>query len=373
MRLYVVAGESSGDLHAARVLQALRARIPDLELRGIGGERMIEQGLHSIVPQSQMSVVGFAEVAKRYTFFKRTLRNCVNDMREWKADAVLTVDYPGFNTRLAEQAKAAGIPVIWYIAPQFWAWGASRAKSFARVVDHLLVVFPFEVDFFKLYGIDAEFVGHPLLDDPVFAHSMLAPSQREKSVAFLPGSRRQEIHRHLPLFREVALRLKAEFPDHTMVLAKAASLHREVFDTMIADKDLFRYESDSRKVMQEARAGLIKTGTSTLEASLCGLPHCMVYKTSGLSYAIARRLVRLPYISLTNILAQRMLVREFIQSEADPIAISNELSRLLRAPNHADELYEECLRLRSVLGDAGAATRSADAIIRIVRSQALPS
>ncbi len=364
MKVFIVAGEASGDIHAARLMSALRAAKPDVSFAGIGGSAMQAEGLQSIVPLESMSVVGFVEVAKQYGFFKRTLRLAAQTMREMKADLFLAVDYPGFNTRLAAEARRAHIPVAWYIAPQFWAWGAQRAKNFARVVDALMVVFPFEVEFFGGFGIEAEFVGHPLLDDPAFASTPPLLADRAPAIAFLPGSRQQEIHRHLPLFRDVARRLQDRFPEYSRVLARNPKIPLELYEELVDDADLFVYETDSRQVMRNARVGLIKTGTSTLEASLCGLPHCMMYKTSTLSYHIARRLVRLPYISLTNILAQKMLVREFVQSDAQAASISTELERLLSQQDAAQELQMQCLELRHLLGSQGAAQRAAQFILQ---------
>ncbi len=366
MRVFIVAGEASGDRHAARLMRALRELVPECSFAGIGGALMETEGLRSLVPQSHMSVVGFVEVAKRYGFFRRVLKQCADTMREWKADVFVAVDYPGFNSPLAAKARAAGIPVVWYIAPQFWAWGTGRAKKFARAVDRLLVVFPFEVEFFARFGIKAEFVGHPLLDDPDFSSATPSLGDRDDIVALLPGSRTQELQRHLPLFRQVADIIHHTQPALRCVIARSAHVRRELYDGA-GGADFLSFDDNARQLMQHARVGLIKTGTSTLEAALCGLPHCMTYVTSGLSYHIARRLIHLDSIALSNILAGTTVVREFIQHEARPERIAEELLRLVGDADAAERQQQEFIAIRHLLGDSGASLRAAESIVSLLR------
>ena len=340
-------------------MSALKKIVPHCEFAGIGGPAMVKQGLHSLESLQNMSVVGFVEVARRYSFFRNTLQRAAAHMRSWKADLFVAVDYPGFNTRLAEEAKKAGIPVVWYIAPQFWAWGQSRARNFSRVVDKLLVVFPFEVEFFQQFGIETEFVGHPLLDDPEFQQSIPPLEGRIHQLALLPGSRRQELKRHLPLFSDVVHEMKNRFPLLKCSVAQGSQFDANAYADFGRAGREFDLNTNARQLMKQSAIGLIKTGTSTLEAALCGLPFCMVYKTSNVSYWIGRSLVKLPHISLVNILAGRELVREFIQSDATPTSIADELSRLLSDSGAAAALHRDLLELRKSLGEAGAADRAA--------------
>ncbi|MBX7154245.1 MAG: lipid-A-disaccharide synthase [Candidatus Kapaibacterium sp.] len=363
MRVFIVAGEPSGDLHGARLMQALLQLAPDTEFYGIGGERMIAAGLHSLVPLEQMSVVGFWEVAKRYSFFKSVLQQAATRMKELGCSVFVPVDYPGFNIRLATHARSMGIPVLWYIAPQLWAWGKNRAKQLAQVVNELFVVFPFEVEFFSRYGIDARFVGHPLLDDEDFAPPMQPLEGRNHAVAFLPGSRAQEVERHMPLFVETAQRVKERFPLVRCMVATSPTLPQEVYCKHVADSSLFEFHGDSRWVMKQCAAGVVKTGTSTLEAALCGMPFTMMYKTSMLSYTIAKNLVNLNHISLVNILARKTIVKELIQKEATPQSMANELERLLNNADYAQEMYNHFVEVREMLGESGASVRTARLIL----------
>lgn len=363
MKVFIIAGESSGDLHAARLMRALRAIRPDVEFAGIGGNAMAAEGLNSLVPLDQLSVVGFAEIARNYPRLRRILNSTCHSLREWKPDVVVPVDYPGFNTRVSAFATSHAIPVVWYIAPQLWAWGKNRAASFARGVSELLVVFPFEEEFFRQFGITTHFVGHPLLDDPHFSAPPPSLAERSDTVAFLPGSRAQEIHRHMPLFRAVAHILREREPHLRFGLARSRSIDAGLLQAYNKD-GLFTIHDDARALMKTARVGCIKTGTSTLEAALCGLPMCSIYKTSSLTYRLGRFLVKLPSIALPNILAKRPLVREFIQHEATAQSVSSEMLRLLHDTQAATTMIDEFVNLRSHLGESGAAHRAAEHVVR---------
>ncbi|MFM8472305.1 MAG: lipid-A-disaccharide synthase, partial [Candidatus Kapaibacterium sp.] len=328
MRVFIVAGESSGDLHAARLMRELRNLHPDVQFAGIGGTNMAAEGLDSLVPLDRLNVVGFAEIARNYPRLRRILSATCNSLLAWKPDVVVPVDFPGFNTRVASFARSHNIPVTWYIAPQLWAWGEGRASSFARGISELLVVFPFEEEFFRRFGITTHFVGHPLLDDPHFSTPPPPLGERSNTVAFLPGSRTQEIHRHMPLFRAVAEILRDREPSLRFGLARSRSIDPELLQGFNTD-GLFAVHDDARALMKSARVGCIKTGTSTLEAALCGIPMCSIYKTSALTYRLGRYLVKLPSIALPNILARRPVIREFIQHDATPQNVSTEILRLL--------------------------------------------
>lgn len=362
-RFFIIAGEVSGDTHAARLMSALKERYPGCTFEGIGGERMREQGLESLVDLREINVVGFWEVARRYPFFKKLLNRCTALVCSGRYDAFIPVDYPGFNLRLATAARKKGVPVCFYIAPQLWAWGRHRARKLRDAVDVLMVVFPFETAFFEQFNIRTQFVGHPLLDDPEFATGFAPLETRDNILALLPGSRPQEVQAHLPILLAAGEQVRREIPSMEIVIAAPKSIDPLLYAPAQGKAAI---EHNSRTLMKHARVGIVKAGTSTLEAALCGLPFTMMYKTSFLSYTLARHLVDLPYISLVNIILQRPVVRECIQHEARPDTLAAELLSLVRDNEKSAALQREFLHLRSLLGDGGASARAAECIAGIV-------
>lgn len=358
-RFFIVAGETSGDLHAARLMQQLRAIWPDCEFRGIGGPQMQALGLQSLAQLEDINVVGFWEVAKRYPFFRRLLRRCRAELEQGGCDAFIPVDYPGFNLRLAAAARKAGIPVLYYIAPQLWAWGEKRAAKLRAAVDLLMVVFPFEVEFFGRFGIEARFVGHPLLDVPAFRDDEADGKREDDCIALLPGSRTQEVENNLPIMLDAARLLQAQKPQLRFVIAAAgrdSSVHERLIQAAAVDVEITR---NSRALLKCAAAGMVKTGTSTLESALARMPFVMMYRTSALSYRIARRLITLPFISLVNIIAGKQVVRELIQDEARPELLADEMRRLLDDAAARKSMLREFDAVRAALGEGGAAARQA--------------
>lgn len=333
------------------------------EFVGIGGKNMSKLGLNSIVRIEDISVVGFWEVAKRYSFFKRLIANCKEILRSQKVDAFIPVDYPGFNLRLAEYARQIGLPVHYFIAPQLWAWGKNRAKNLAKSVNKLYVVFPFEKDFFERFGIETHFVGHPLLDNPKYSSTT---SQRENIIALLPGSRRQEIERHIRLFVESAKLVREAIPDYRLVVAKGSEVDFSAISKYLNDNDI-EIENDSIRLMQKAKFGIVKTGTSNLEAALAGMPFVMVYKTSPITYYMGKTLINLDYISIVNILLKQSVVKELIQQDANPARTSEELLSLAKNPIKYSEIINHFELIRKMLGGSGASSRAAQIITESLR------
>ena len=363
-KIFISAGDPSGDSHGARLMAELKSLIPDIQFIGIGGDAMCNEGLKPLVSLEQVSVVGFWEVAKKYFFFRNLIKNCARILKDEKVDAFIAIDYPGFNIRLAEHAKQIEIPVIYYIAPQLWAWGENRAKKLADVTDLLLSVFPFEYDFFSKYGIKTEFVGHPLLDNPDITENFNNTERSKNLIAFLPGSRRQEIVRHMPLFNSIAELLKKEKPELEFGLSLSSTVNKEAYEPYLSEFKEWQLYDNSKSLMKKAYAGIVKTGTSTLEAALCNMPFAMVLKTSPMSYLLGKRLVKLDNISLVNILAGKKVVNEFIQSEAIPETISNEIISLLNNHQRYEEMQNEFSEIRKLLGEKGASKRAAELIIK---------
>lgn len=359
--LFVV-GEASGDLHAGKVAEEIARARPDFQLVGIGGNHMKTAGVQILEPVENLAVMGFVGVL-RHLPKHRTLLHMLRDrIQGGGVRLVIVLDYPGFNARVAEVARAAGVPVLYYITPQVWAWGADRLPKLARVITRAACILSFEEPLLRAHGIDATFVGHPLLDR---ARSL--PSQAEARdalglrpdapvLAVFPGSRRAELSRHLAPFMATASELQRRIPDLQVVVGVAPTVQIPASDCPFP-----RVHGQSFGVLRAATAGLLKSGTTTLEAAVAGLPHVVGYRTSAIEYAIARRVVKIPHIALVNIVAQREVSREFVQDALQPLAIADALVPLLDV-NSADHAVaeRELGEVRARLGTPGAAKRVAD-------------
>jgi lipid-A-disaccharide synthase len=352
-RIFITAGEPSGDAHAARLMAAIRLQVPDVIFEGFGGPRMEMEGLRSLAHIRDLAVTGFYEVAKRYSFFTDLMKRCEKAISTNKPDMFIPVDYPGFNMRLAARVRSPRMPVVWYIAPQLWAWGERRATELARVVDRLLVVFPFEVEFFQQRGIAAEYVGHPLME----TLADVSPERKHDQILLMPGSRRQEIQHHVPLLTDVVRRLRSSHSDLQFVVAKSANVDESLLRPLLQAGAELR--SDARHEMQTAAAGLIKAGTSTLEATLSGLPFSTFYRTSFLSYHISKHLANISSVTLANLLLKRSVVQEFIQSEARPEALASDILDLLENKPRRLELQQAMHEIQTMLAGKGASTTAA--------------
>lgn len=359
-KIFISAGDPSGDIHGARLMQELQKLVPDLEFVGIGGDNMVRVGLNSLIPIKEISVVGFWEVLKKINVFRQLMSKCKEIIENETIDLFLPIDYPGFNIKLAKVAKDRNIPVVYYIAPQLWAWGAARAKKL-RIVDKLYVVFPFEEQFFKNYSIDSEFVGHPLLDNPQLQQTPKAFDQREKILALLPGSRQQEIEKHINLFIQSAILFRNKFQDYRIVLAKSSNANLNSYVKLLKENNI-ELEENSIILMQKAQLGIIKTGTSNLEAALCGMPFVMVYKTSPISYFISKQLINLNFISIVNILEKRGIIDELIQNDATPEKISKSLIQMIENKEKLNEILVAFNKMRNMLQKAGASQTVANKI-----------
>jgi lipid-A-disaccharide synthase len=333
----IMAGEISGDMHAARLVQAVRAKNPDVHFWGIGGDQMRAAGVETLHDVREMAVLGLAEVLRRYGFFRRVFNEMVKLARERRPDMVLLVDYPGFNLRFAHKVHEMGIKVVYYVCPQVWAWHRSRIQKMARLVNRLLVIFPFEVDVFKGTGLRVDFVGHPLvgvarrvLESPL----KVLPWKGEPRVALLPGSRRQEIERILPVLWSSAAKLEKEIPGISFILAapseEIAGMVRERLASLPPGPSRCELVAgETRQVLRQAKAAMVASGTATIETALMGCPMLVVYKTAPLTYWIGRQLIRVPFLGMVNIVAGRALCPEFIQHDATPEALAEAIKPLL--------------------------------------------
>jgi len=365
-RLLLVAGEASGDLHAADLVRTLRASFPDLEVFGLGGERLREAGMHTVADANDVATVGLTQAAGRLRTLWRAYRALARRLREEPPDLCVFVDFPEFNLRLARLAKRAGVPVLYYIGPQVWAWRRGRVRKIARRVDRLAVVFPFEAPLYAGSGARAEFVGHPLLDrvrptrpvaETLTRHG-LDPAKR--LVALLPGSRQKEMALILPPMAEAAERLVAR-GDVQCVLALADTLSRADIAATMRGRPLPAtvVEGDTYDLVHASELVLVASGTATLETALLERPMVIVYRVAPLTYALARRLVSVPFIGMPNLIAGRAVVPELVQHEATGPAIAAAAARFLDDAGLRATTTAALAELRRQLGGGGAARKAA--------------
>ena len=368
MKYYIVAGEASGDLHASNLLKAIKAKDPEAEFRGWGGEMMEAQGTTLVKHYRDLAFMGFIEVVANLRTIAKNLKFCKADIADWKPDAVILVDYPGFNLRIAPFAKELGIRVHYYISPQVWAWKQNRVHKIKKVVDRMFVILPFEKPFYARFDIEVDFVGHPLLDAlydlpemlpfEAFANQHgLDPSK--PLIAVLPGSRRQEIKVKLPLM----LSVMQDFPDHQFAVGMAPSIDESWYKELLKGLPVGLIKDDTYGLMRQASAGMVTSGTATLEAALLGLPEVVCYKGSAISYHIAKRLIKIDYISLVNLIMDREVVKELIQHELNHENLRTELKGLLEPGARLDTLKSDYSGLRDRLGGEGASDRCAEMML----------
>lgn len=352
-RFYFIAGEDSGDLHTARLVEALRVHFPDMEARGVGGDRMEQAGVELSAHVRDINFMGFAEVVRHLHIIRHLFRRVQHDIRYRRPDAVVLTDYPGFNLRIAPFAQKLGVPVFYYISPQVWAWKKGRVRLIRKFVERMYAILPFEQAFYAAEGVEVDYVGHPLLD-------VIAPREARSStqgppvVALLPGSRRQEIRQVLPQMLEVA----RQTPDCRFVIAGAPSQSESLYHELMQDSPAELWMNRTYELLAQADYALVTSGTATLETALFGVPQAVCYKGSGLSYYIGRMLVKVPYISLVNLILGRSAVAELLQQDCTPEQMALALSAL-RQPAAAARFAADYAELRSLLGSQGAAQRVA--------------
>jgi lipid-A-disaccharide synthase len=366
MKLYVIAGESSGDLHAAGLIRELRHRIPDLQVRGMGGKQLMAEGVELSQDYAGLNFMGFIEVVKNLPVILRLMKHIKTDILRWKPDAILLVDYPGFNLRMAEFCKKNGIRVFYYISPQLWAWKENRVKKVKKYVDEMLVILPFEEAFYARHGIRVHYVGHPLLDAiQRFKVSDASVLHFDKPViALLPGSRRGEVSAMLPVMLEAATAFKHQYE---IVVAGAPSLPSSFYHSFLKDYPHVKLvENQTYALLHIAYAALVTSGTATLETALFNVPQVVCYKGSRISYEIAKRLIKVNYISLVNLILDKPVVKELIQHELTVKHVQQELEHILGEGR--DSMLQEYQILRSALGESGASSRAAETLASCLRS-----
>jgi lipid-A-disaccharide synthase len=357
----IIVGEASGDLHASGFAAALKRLRPDLTLTGVGGARMENAGVTLLERSDRMAVMGFVEVVRQVPRHYALLSSLKRRLRSGSVALLVVIDYPGFNMKLAAAAAAAGVPVLYYITPQVWAWGAGRLAELSRIVTRAAPILPFEESLLRSHGINATFVGHPLLDrigempERAEARRMLGLKDSDEVLALFPGSRAQEIDRHLDDFVRTAKILEAKRPGLRVVVSAASTVTIDP-----ARCPYPRVPSASFTVLRAADAALCKSGTTTLEAAVAGCPLVVGYKTSPWTYAIARRVVKIPHIGLVNVVAGREVAPEFVQNAFVPERVAQALEPLLgRTDPRRAAMLDALADVRSKLGTPGAADRVA--------------
>lgn len=365
--LFVV-GEASGDLHAGKVAEVLRELAPVLPMAGVGGGHMQRAGVQIIEDVQNLAVMGFVEVLQHIPRHWALLRRLRERIASGKVGLVVLLDYPGFNLKVAEVARNAGVPVLYYITPQVWAWGANRLPKIARLVNKAACILPFEEALLRQHGVDASFVGHPLLDraqslpSMAEARAQLGLAMDRPVLAVFPGSRRAEIARHLDGFVAAATEVQRRRPEVQVVVGVAPTV-----SIAAADCPFPLVQGASFVVQRAATAGLLKSGTNTLEAAVAELPHVIGYRTSPITYAIAKRVVKIPHIGLVNVVAGREVSKEFVQEHFVPTRVADALLPLLdeAAPARSAALAG-LAEVRSRLGTPGASRRVAEMIVKMI-------
>ncbi len=375
-KIFIAAGEASGDLHAAALIDELNKIIPGCEYFGLGGDLLQARGVDLIYGLRDLAVAGFWEVAKRLPHFHRVLHDCLAAIEREQPDCAILVDYPGLNLRLADELKRRSIPVVYYIVPQVWAWKPGRIKKIEERVDLLLSILPFEKELFDPARIRCEFVGHPLLD-----HVSTATNREQfrqdhgitpdaPLVALLPGSRETEVSKHYPILLDAARRLRQEYPALVVATAVRKELISELYtlpEQSTGVKPL-HVETERYGLLTSASVAIVSSGTATLEAALCGRPFCVVYKTGWITYQIARRVIRLSNVGLVNIVAGQTVATEFIQQQMTATNLAEFCRRVIGDPTEAARIEAGLGGVRTRLGTPGASARAAKLIAEAVLS-----
>jgi lipid-A-disaccharide synthase len=366
-KLYFVAGEASGDARGAELMRALHEREPAMEFHGLGGPQMKAIAGGSFRDWiDRAGVIGFVDVLKNYGWFRQQFDAALAEILATKPDALVLIDYPGFNLRLAKAVKAANPAqrIIYYISPQVWAWNRGRIPRMARTLDLMLCIFPFEKPLYEKSGLRTEFVGHPMVES-LGAKRTGAPRE-EGLIALLPGSRKREVKKIFPAMLEAAREMLKRHPGLRFEASAASEEMGERMHGILAHCPGLKCEvvlRGAHDLMQRASAGMVASGTATLEAAFFGLPHVIVYKVSGLTFFIARRLVKVPHIGIVNIMAGREIVREFLQKNAQPDAIADGVLSLVEDADARERTLAAVGQVLAQLGGPGASRHAADAIL----------
>lgn len=371
-KFYIIAGEASGDLHASNLMKAMLEINPACDFRFWGGDEMSKINSNRVKHIKELAFMGFVEVLMNLKTILGNLSFCKKDILAYKPDAIILIDYPGFNLRIAEWAKKEGIKVIYYISPQVWAWKQNRVHTIKKVVDEMYVILPFEKDFYKKFDYDVTYIGHPLLDaieqykeykENHSESAFISKNQLSDSpiIAILPGSRKQEVSKKLPIMLEAI----KQFEGYQFVIAGAPSLDQAYYEPFLKNKPNIRIVyNQTYDLLSNSEAAVVTSGTATLETALFEVPEVVCYIGSPISYLIAKQLIKIKYISLVNLIMDKEIVKELIQQECNPSSIAQELKQLIKGGLKREKQLEEYRKLKQLLGGGGASKQIAQAVLK---------
>lgn len=365
MKIAIIAGEASGDLHASEVVRELKELDPSLEMFGFGGDLLAREGMTLLHHARELGIVGLFNVLRHLPMFRRIFNELMARIEAERPDVVLLVDYPDFNLRVAKRCKELGLRVVYYISPQLWAWRQGRVRHVAKYVDRMVVIFPFEEEFYRRHDVPVTYVGHPLVEQ--LGHVAKTPrTPGELRIALLPGSRRMEVQTLLPPMLEAVEILRRERSVNAYVV-QAPTIARDALDALMRESGTAVpiVPHDRGQAIAAADVALSSSGTATLESAIVGTPVVVMYRLSRATYVLAKKLVRLPHFSLVNIVAGKRVVPELLQDEVNGKRIAEEV-RVLVAPGHYEQVCADLANVRGKLGEPGAARRVAEEIHKMV-------
>lgn len=360
MKYYIIAGERSGDLHGGNLIKSLKQYDKEAVLKGFGGDYMTQAGAEISVHYRDLAFMGFLEVVKNLGKIKGYLKQCKQEIDQFKPDAVILIDYAGFNLKIAKYAKEKGIPVYYYISPKVWAWNQKRALKIKKLVTRMYVIMPFEKEFYEGYQWEVDYVGNPVLDavnDHVPNHANI--NIEDDYVAILPGSRRQELQNVLPELTQLVKR----FPKRQFAIATVDNLPDDLYEDIKANPNVALINGYTYDLLAHAKAAIVTSGTATLETAMWEVPQIVIYRTSGVSYYIAKKLIRVPYISLVNLIAGKEVVKELIQNDFNLENLTSELERILNNNEYRSAMLEEYKKIKNLLNIGRASDNAAKLMV----------
>lgn len=368
-KIFISAGEPSGDLHGGKLISAIREQNPGTEIGAIGGDNMANAGAKLLFHIRATSFMGFVEVIRHLPFIARLFKKTLQFIDEFKPDTVVVIDYPGFNLHLAKAVTKRNIPVIYYITPQVWAWHQSRVRKIRRYTREVLCILPFEEPWFRERGVRATFIGHPLLDqtDSPAQTNALDFGNGRPLIGLFPGSRRQEVEKHLPLMIAAAQNLRNDFPEMQAAVAVANGIDPYEYQTNYPLDWLSWHSNSTRALIKAADALIMASGTATLEAALAEKPFVVIYRLAPMSYWLGKKVIKVPFIGIVNLIAGKMIVTELIQHAANVENITREVQRILRDQSYSSEMRAALQNVHRQLGEPGASSRAARIILNYLK------